>query len=189
MSSRKNIVLLSSAGLLLAAFSSAACGGTTVFSGNSGTKIVGDLPPLPPPPPPPPPKEEHAKIVENKIVIDEKIQFEYDKAIILPVSFGILDDVVKVMQDNPKVKKVRVEGHASDEGHGPMGNQYNKALSDKRAHAVMDYLVSKGVDRSRLEAHGYGVEKPISDNKSEEGREKNRRVEFNILDDSAGAKE
>src|SRR4030095_5054772 len=158
--------------------------GPTLFKGDSGLKIVGDFP-APPAPPPPAPKPAHAKIVENRIVIDEKIQFEYDKAIILPVSHGILDEVVKVMNENPHVKKVRVEGHASDEGHGEASNQYNKALSDRRAHAVMDYLISKGIDKARLDSIGYGVEKPIAPNDSEEGREKNRRVEFNIVEQAA----
>jgi OOP family OmpA-OmpF porin len=165
--------------------------GPTVFRGDSGLKILGTLPPAPPkpkPPPPPPPPPARAKIVENKIVIDEKIQFEYDKAIILEVSHGILDEVVKVMKENPQVKKVRVEGHASDEGRGAAANEYNKRLSDKRAGAVKDYLISKGIEAGRLESIGYGVDKPIAGNDTEEGREKNRRVEFNILEAQDAAK-
>lgn len=159
--------------------------GPTVFKGDTGLKIVGDLPAAPPPPKPAPEPPKRAKIVDNKIIIDEKIQFEYDKAIILPVSHGILDEVVKVMNENPHVKKVRVEGHASDEGRGEAANEYNKRLSDRRAAAVMEYLVSKGIDKGKLESVGYGVEKPIAGNDTEEGREKNRRVEFNILEQDA----
>ena len=171
---------------MLAALALAGCG-PTVFKGDTGLKIVGDLPPAPPPPPPKPAPEppKRAKIVDNKIIIDEKIQFEYDKAIILPVSHGILDEVVKVMNENPHVKKVRIEGHASDEGRGAAANAYNKRLSDQRAGAVMEYLVSKGIDKAKLESVGYGVEKPIAGNDTEEGREKNRRVEFNILEQEA----
>jgi OOP family OmpA-OmpF porin len=166
----------------LAALLLAGCG-PTVFKGDTGLKIVGDLPPAPPPPPKPAPEPpKRAKIVDNKIIIDEKIQFEYDKAIILPVSHGILDEVVKVMNENPHVKKVRIEGHASDEGRGAAANEYNKRLSDRRAAAVMEYLASKGIDKAKLESVGYGVEKPIAGNDTEEGREKNRRVEFNILE-------
>ena len=56
----------------------------------------------------------------------------------------------------------------------------NKNLSDRRAHAVMDYLVHKGVPTERMTAHGYGMEVPIADNKTAKGRALNRRVEFNI---------
>src|SRR5262245_37445175 len=72
---------------MLAALALAGCG-PTVFKGDTGLKIVGDLPPAPPPPPPkpaPPEPPKRAKIVDNKIIIDEKIQFEFDKAVILPV--------------------------------------------------------------------------------------------------------
>jgi OOP family OmpA-OmpF porin len=160
--------------------------GPTVFKGDTGLRILGNLPP---PPPAPAPEPERAKIVDDKIIIDEKIQFEYDKAIILPVSHGILDEVVKVMNDNPHVKKVRVEGHASDEGRGDAANEYNKRLSDSRAKAVMEYLASKGVDKARLESVGYGVDKPVAGNDTEEGREKNRRVEFNIVEQDVTKKE
>jgi OOP family OmpA-OmpF porin len=130
---------------------------------------------------PAPKPDEHAKIVADQIVIDEKIQFAYDSAVILPVSHGILDAVVKVMVDNPQITRVRVEGHASDEGHGAAANAYNKALSDRRARSVMQYLVGKGIDKGRLESAGFGVEQPIAGNDSEEGRERNRRVEFRIV--------
>jgi len=71
-----------------------------------------------------------------------------------------------------------VEGYASAEGD----DFYNKQLSDRRAKAVMKYVVAHGVDDSRLVAKGFGEESPIASNDTEEGREKNRRVEFNILE-------
>jgi outer membrane protein OmpA-like peptidoglycan-associated protein len=163
--------------LVLNVLALSACG-PTVFEGRRSLAIVGDLPPAPAAAPKP---DEHAKIVADQILIDEKIQFAYDSAVILPVSHGILDEVAKVMQEHPEIARVRVEGHASDEGHGEASNAYNKLLSDRRARSVMQYLVSKGIASSRLESAGYGVEHPIADNESSEGREKNRRVEFKIL--------
>ena len=122
----------------------------------------------------PPPEPQKAKIVEERIEITEKVQFAYNKAEILDASDDLLNDVASVMKQHPEV---RIEGHASSEGD----DKYNKDLSDKRAKAVMDFLVDAGVDADRMEAVGYGEERPIADNDTEEGREKNRRVEFNII--------
>lgn len=167
----------------LAGLLATACG-PTVFQGSTNVRIVGDAPPPPPPPPPPepPPEPKRAQIVDNKIVINEKIQFAFDKAEILSESHSILNEVVKIMKENPQVKKVRVEGHASLEKDTPAVRSYNKALSDRRSKAVLEYLVTQGVERERLEAVGYGNEKPLQSDDTEAGREANRRVEFNILE-------
>jgi outer membrane protein OmpA-like peptidoglycan-associated protein len=125
--------------------------------------------------PPPPPKK--AKIVEERIEISEKVQFAYNDSTILEASHDLLNDVGLVMKQHPEVKKIRIEGHASSEGE----EDYNKDLSDRRAKAVMDFLIDVGIDSERMEAIGYGEERPIASNDTEEGREKNRRVEFNII--------
>jgi OOP family OmpA-OmpF porin len=116
------------------------------------------------------------KIRDNRIEIGEKIQFALAKSEILPVSFGILDELAKVIQENPHVRKVSIEGHASDEGD----ENYNLSLSKARAEAVRAYLVSKGVAADRLNSTGFGEGKPLVANDTPENREKNRRVEFNI---------
>ena len=118
---------------------------------------------------------------KDKIEITEKIQFKKDSAEILPVSFGLMDEIFGVMDKNPQVKKIGIEGHASSEGP----DVYNKQLSDRRAKAVMKYLVDKGIKADCLTAQGFGEEKPIGDNNTEEGKEKNRRVEFNILEQTS----
>jgi len=87
-----------------------------------------------------------------------------------------MDELAKTIQENPQVQKVSIEGHASNEGQA----QYNLALSKARAEAVRAYLVSKGVSADRLSSAGFGASKPIATNDNEEGREKNRRVEFHI---------
>jgi len=158
----------------------AGCSGTTQFAGAEAFAIVGQRPPPPPPPkqeePPPPPRVE---LRDNKIEFSEKIQFEVNKAVIKEESYSLLHDIAEVIKNNPHVKKISIEGHASAEG----GAAYNKKLSEQRAKAVLDHLVKKeGVDASRLVAKGWGIEKPIAPNDTEENREKNRRVEFLVIE-------
>ena len=139
---------------------------------------------LPPPPPPPPPKEEpkpppRVELRDNKIDFKEKIQFEVNKAVIKPESDSLLHDIAEVIKKNPQVKKLSIEGHASAEGDA----KRNKALSDERAKAVMAHLTKKeNVDAARMVAKGWGIEKPIAPNDTEENREKNRRVEFLVVE-------
>jgi outer membrane protein OmpA-like peptidoglycan-associated protein len=160
----------------------AACGGTTVFSGKGPVSIAGEPPPPPPPPPPPAkPPEPPPKVVvkDNKIEITEKIQFEYNKAVILPQSFELLEEIASTIKKNPHIKKIAIEGHASSEGDP----KRNLKLSDERANAVKTHLVEKGgLPANSLTAKGFGITKPIADNSTEEGKEKNRRVEFNIIE-------
>jgi outer membrane protein OmpA-like peptidoglycan-associated protein len=154
----------------------AGCGGTTTFQDTSPIRIA--VAPEPPPPPKvqDPPVVKQVKLRDNHIEIGEKIQFALAESKILPVSFGLLDEVAKVIQENPHVQKISIEGHASDEGD----DTYNMNLSKARAEAVRAYLVSKGVAADRLSAAGFGESKPLAANDSPENREKNRRVEFNI---------
>jgi len=81
-----------------------------------------------------------------------------------------------VMQENPQVQKVSIEGHASDEGE----EKHNLLLSKARAEAVRVYLASKGVSAERMSSTGYGETRPLVSNDSDAGREQNRRVEFHI---------
>ncbi len=131
-----------------------------------------------PPPPPPPAVAKHAKVANGHIEIDEKVQFAVNADTILPASDDLLKDVADTFKEHPEIKKVEIQGHASSEGDA----KRNKTLSDARAKAVMAALVARGVDASRMTAKGYGSDKPIADNKTEDGREKNRRVEFLITD-------
>ncbi len=122
--------------------------------------------------------EVKVKVEAEKIEIYEKIYFELDKAIIRPISFSILDQVVRVVVRNPQIKKIRIEGHTDSQGT----EAYNLDLSKRRAAAVMEYLTTAGVDPSRLESEGYGEGQPIDTNDTREGRANNRRVEFKILE-------
>ena len=118
----------------------------------------------------------HAKLEGDHIIIDDKIHFGYDSADIQEDSFELLDDVAKVMQDNPQIEQLDIIGHTSSEG----SKKHNDELSAARAKAVEEYLVSHGISQDRLMSEGKGPSEPIADNDTEEGKEKNRRVEFKV---------
>jgi outer membrane protein OmpA-like peptidoglycan-associated protein len=125
-----------------------------------------------------------AKVVGKKIEITEKVMFDTAKATIKPESHELLSDVADVMKEHANIKRVRIEGHTDADGT----DEYNKTLSDDRAAAVMAFLVDAGVEEDRMEAVGYGEEKPIADNETDEGKYKNRRVEFNIIKQTRGGR-
>ena len=117
-----------------------------------------------------------AAVVGDQIKILDQVKFATASAVILPESETILNAVLKVLTDHPEITKVRVEGHTDNVG--PAG--YNKNLSALRANSVMTWLVKRGIDKSRLSAQGFGMERPIDSNAAEPGRKNNRRVEFHI---------
>lgn len=119
----------------------------------------------------------------EKIEIREKVFFAYDSDRILPQSYGLLDNVAQVINAHPEIVKIRIEGHSDADGRA----NYNRELSDRRAKSVLRYLVAAGVDAGRLDAVGYGEAQPIASNRDEEGKAKNRRVEFVILDEDGAA--
>ncbi|HPM11924.1 MAG TPA: OmpA family protein [Bacteroidales bacterium] len=118
-------------------------------------------------------KKEVLKIFERALT---GIQFETGKDVILKTSFPILDQVVKVMKENPSYN-LEINGHTDNVGNA----QKNMELSNKRAIAVQNYMVSKGVEASRMKAQGFGDTMPIADNKTALGKSKNRRVEFKVV--------
>jgi OOP family OmpA-OmpF porin len=101
------------------------------------------------------------------------IEFETNKADIRPEFEPELEAVFTVLKNNPTVK-IQVQGHTDSVGDAA----YNRQLSEKRARAVMEYLIQEGIDRKRLSAIGLGEARPIANNDSAEGRELNRRVEL-----------
>ena len=88
-----------------------------------------------------------------------------------------LDRVINFMNKNPAIK-VEIDGHTDSVG----SEAYNMRLSQARARAVVEYLVKHGINRDRLVAKGFGEGKPVAPNTTPEGRAKNRRVEFRILE-------
>jgi OOP family OmpA-OmpF porin len=101
------------------------------------------------------------------------IHFETGGSMIMPDSIHLMGEVAKMLQQNPDIK-VNVEGHTDNVG--PAAS--NQELSEARAQTVMTWLTAHGVASSRLNAKGWGQAKPVADNSTEEGRAKNRRVEF-----------
>ena len=101
------------------------------------------------------------------------INFDTGKDTIKPDSTPVLGEVVKLLTENPGLK-VSIEGHTDNQGNP----KANLILSQKRAESVKAYLVAKGIDAKRLSAKGWGDTKPIGDNRTEDGRAQNRRVEL-----------
>lgn len=112
-------------------------------------------------------------VTAREIRITQQIQFEFNRATIRPVSFPILDAVRDVLRDHGDIQ-LEIQGHTDNKGN----SGYNQKLSQSRAEAVRQYLVSKGIDGARLAAKGYGMTQPIVPNTSESNRALNRRVQF-----------
>jgi len=146
-------------------------------------------PPTPKPAPPPEPKPaptpapekpkpapEKPKPVAEKITFAADVFFDFDKAVIKPEGKSKLDDVTN------KVKGINLEvviaiGHADSTG----SDAYNQRLSVRRAESVKAYLVSRGLEGNRVYTEGKGEKQPVADNKTREGRAKNRRVEIEVI--------
>ena len=146
-------------------------------------------PPTPKPAPPPAPKPaptpapeqpkpapEKPKPVAEKITFAADVFFDFDKAVIKPEGKSKLDDVTN------KVKGINLEvviaiGHADSTG----SDAYNQRLSVRRAESVKAYLVSRGLEGNRVYTEGKGEKQPVADNKTREGRAKNRRVEIEVI--------
>lgn len=126
------------------------------------------------------PRTSAAVLSGNSIVITQSVLFEQGKDVILKESSSLLDDVAHVLVDHPELVRVEVQGHTDDSGSG----KRNAALSRARAEAVVDALVGRGIAKERLVAKGFGALRPVASNGTAEGREKNRRVEFRVLERS-----
>jgi len=118
----------------------------------------------------------------TEIEVVKQIQFDTGKATIKQNSYPICDEIVKLLKANPDIKRMTIDGHTDDRGAIEMNNK----LSQDRADSVMKYLTSHGIAENRLEAHGYGPSKPSASNDTEAGRQKNRRCEFHITQQTGG---
>jgi outer membrane protein OmpA-like peptidoglycan-associated protein len=124
------------------------------------------------------------RVTDSEIVILEQVQFKTGSATILKASDDLLFQISVVLAEHPEIVKLEVQGHTDNRG----GKKTNLRLSEKRAASVVKWLVKRGsVEAGRLTSHGYGMEEPLTDNDTAEGRQKNRRVQFKIVEKS-GAK-
>ena len=105
----------------------------------------------------------------------KNIFFDFDKATLRPESTSELERLMKFLNDIPSMK-IEIAGHTDSKG----ADDYNLKLSANRAQAVVDHLTKNGIASSRLTAKGYGETKPIAGNDTDEGRQLNRRTEFEI---------
>jgi len=116
------------------------------------------------------------KIEVGRSIVLNNIFFDFNKATLRPESASELDRLTDLMKEMPKLK-IEISGHTDNVGAAA----YNLKLSESRAKAVVDYLIKKGIDTSRLQFKGYGFEQPIASNDTDEGRQLNRRTEFKII--------
>jgi outer membrane protein OmpA-like peptidoglycan-associated protein len=117
-----------------------------------------------------------ARVEQGQIKIIERIEFKTNSAVILPESTPVLEAVRTILTDHPEIAHLSVEGHTDNVGKP----EYNQALSERRAAAVVTWLTQHDIARKRLGSQGFGLTKPLDSNDTEEGRERNRRVEFHI---------
>jgi outer membrane protein OmpA-like peptidoglycan-associated protein len=122
-------------------------------------------------------KQALAEVKKDRIRIRRKIHFRTNSDVINENSFSLLDEVADILLKNPQIQKVEIQGHTDDRGN----RDHNVELSQKRAESVREYLIRAGVSGDRLDAKGFGPNRPIAPNVIDTGRAKNRRVEFHIL--------
>lgn len=129
--------------------------------------------PRPRPAPPPPPPEP-----EVIFEFDSEVTFAFDSAEIRPSAEGELNRAAAILSDRTEIILVEVAGHTDSIGT----EAYNQNLSERRAQAVADYLVGRGIDRDRMEVRGFGESRPKVSNDTPENRQMNRRVVITVLD-------
>jgi outer membrane protein OmpA-like peptidoglycan-associated protein len=113
------------------------------------------------------------KLMQDGKIITSGIRFDVNQATIKPESMGVINSIYGLLKDHPDLK-LSVEGHTDSDGDEAM----NQTLSEKRAQAVVEQLISMGIDGSRLSSKGWGENKPMAVNDTSEGKAANRRVEF-----------
>jgi OmpA-OmpF porin, OOP family len=188
-------------GVALAVPAAVACTASASFkAGGEEAKA----PPPPPPPPPPATTTEPAPttpapsasapttpapaattdpspkpvLKKDRLEIPGQIVFENASAVLKPESDAAINQLKQYLDETPRVTKLRIEGHTDNSGT-PEGNE---TLSGQRALAVKKALIAKGVKAERLLAVGFGQNKPVADNTTEEGKAKNRRTEFHVAE-------
>jgi outer membrane protein OmpA-like peptidoglycan-associated protein len=132
----------------------------------------------------PKPKNAAVEVGKTEIKIKQQIQFALDSAVILPESFGLMTEIADVLIRNPRIKRVEIQGHTDNTGTP----ESNKQLSERRADSVRLWLTQHGVTGDRLVARGFGQEKPLVPNVTAQNRSRNRRVQFQIVEQDPPAK-
>ena len=133
--------------------------------------------PAPEPAPPPPPPAEVDRTADVRAAVMEMIYFDFDRSDLRPEATATLDRKIPLFQANPDMR-IRIAGHADSRG----SDEYNVALSQRRAQAAKAYLVQRGIDQARIDIVGFGEERPAAPNATTEAEhQQNRRDEFEII--------
>jgi outer membrane protein OmpA-like peptidoglycan-associated protein len=130
------------------------------------------------PPPAPAPVVEEAVVVKEETIVIRDVHFQFDKATLTGPDKQVLDKVATRLKQESSTAQLTVTGHTDSVG----SDAYNKKLSDRRAHSVVEYLIQQGVPRaSFVSVSGLGESQPVADNKTADGRAQNRRTEIKIV--------
>ncbi len=124
------------------------------------------------------PKTE-TQIKLDALLAGKTIEFESNSAVIDVANYTLLDEIAGILNQKPS-SVIEIAGHTDATGDA----QYNLDLSKNRANAVRQYLIGKNIDGARLKSAGYGATKPLANNDEESGKQQNRRVEFNVLEEN-----
>jgi outer membrane protein OmpA-like peptidoglycan-associated protein len=122
------------------------------------------------------PDELQVRVTGDKIELDDKVHFETNRSVIRPLSYPLLGRLAKLLSEHPEYVHIEVQGHTDPRG----GVDFNQKLSEDRAKAVLEFLVSRGIERDRLSFVGFGATRPVEEGHGEHVWFKNRRVEFLI---------
>ncbi|SDK85676.1 OmpA-OmpF porin, OOP family [Franzmannia pantelleriensis] len=142
----------------------------------AGALLCADRTPEPQPQPEPEPMPEPEPEPEPEfepVVLSSEVTFAFDSAELRPEASMTLDEVAHRLRENTDLR-VNIDGHTDSVGNP----QYNQGLSQRRADSVRDYLVSQGIAENRMRTRGFGEERPVATNETDEGRAQNRRVEI-----------
>ncbi len=122
------------------------------------------------------PDEEQVRVVGDKIVLDDRVHFFVNSAVIRQVSYPLLTRLAKLVGEHPEYTHISVEGHADERGP----EDFNRKLSEERAKSVLEFMVKQGISRGRLSSQGFGASRPLVEKRNEYAWLLNRRVEFTV---------
>lgn len=129
------------------------------------------------PPPAPAPVVEETAVVKEEVIVIRDVHFQFDSAKLTPADKDVLHTIATRLKQESSSAQLTVTGHTDSVG----SDAYNQKLSDRRAHSVVEYLISQGVPRSSfVSVTGAGESQPVADNKTADGRAMNRRTEIKI---------